>query len=125
MTEKKILTAEEIFATKDHNTEDIDVSKWMGEGAYIRVRSLSAKEAFDFVELSKDEDKKQEAMIVLVCTSAVNEEGDRLFTDDQVEQLKEKSFGMFKEIQDHALALNGFKEEEIEAAKKELSETET
>lgn len=131
----KLLSAEEILTSKDANVRDVDVSTWLGEGAVIRIRSLTAKEAFEFVDMSRGkEDDVGEivapVMYKLVLWSCIDGNGNQLFSQDQLEQLKEKSFGLFKAIQKEAMDLNGFGEEEgiankVDEAKNESSETET
>jgi len=109
---KKFVSAADLLNVEDVLFEDVDISKWHGEGAIIRLKSLSAKEAFTFINTSS----QNEGMIQIVVKSAVDENGDLLFTENQAEALKRKSFGMFAKIQKAAMVLNGLREPEIRAA---------
>lgn len=105
MTEKRIVSGDEILKAEDTRYVEVDISPWLGSGAYIRLKSLQAEEAFTFIENIG----KNEGMIQIVVKSAVDEEGNRILTDDKAEALKKKSFGMFARIQEAAMELNGLR----------------
>lgn len=117
MSTKRIVSAEDILKAEDIRFVDVDVSPWVGEGAHVRLMSLSAEEAFKFIE----DIGKQAGMVQIVVKSAVDENGKRLFTDEQGDALRKKAFGMFARIQDAAMKLNGLrKEDEEEGAKEKI-----
>lgn len=119
--EKRILSGEEILNTLDKEHVDVDVSEHFGPGAHIRIRPLSAKETFEFIANSKDEEKRNQLMIWLLLKCCVDENGVNQFEESQVENLKSKAFKVFKKVQDAAMKLNGF-EEFYEKAKEEAGE---
>jgi hypothetical protein len=104
--EKKLLTAAEVLQAEDADFVDVDVSQWWG--GTIRIRALTAKEAITFTKL-----EQQESMIMVVSRCAIDEDGNRLFTDKQVEKLKTKSFAAFIKIQKAAMKLNGLSTETV------------
>lgn len=106
---KTYVTAQDLLAVDDVLYEDVDVSKWVGEGATIRLKSLSAREAFTFI----DSINQSEGMIQIVVKSAVDKDGALIFTPAQAEVLKSKSFGMFAKIQKAAMILNGLREPDL------------
>jgi len=108
--EKELLTAADILGCDDKNFVDVDVSQWwnVGEKGTIRIREMDAKEAMSLTKLDN-----QESMILVVSRCAVDEEGNRIFTDKQVEALKRKSFAAFITIQKAAMKLNGLSSDEI------------
>jgi hypothetical protein len=110
-----IESAEEFLEAKPASYVDVDISEWV-EGKSIRIRSLSANEALSFVDTHERQDKKetQEEMIKLVAQCAIDKDGNGLFTEEQVEKLKTKSFGMFVKIQKEAMKLNRLSVEEGE-----------
>lgn len=112
-TEKKLLTATDVLESNNFSYVDVDCRP-VFDGD-IRIRALSARAAFEFTKM-KD---KSDAMVRLVIKCAVDEDGNRLFTDNQLEKLKEKDFAVFQRIQRAALSLNSIGEEE----KNDLSET--
>lgn len=103
----KLLTAEEILAASDLATVDVEVPEW---GGTVRLRQLSAGETITFSEAASG--NKKLGTVKLIAMSAVDESGNRLFTDKQVEALKSKSIKIFVKLQKIALELNGFTEKE-------------
>jgi hypothetical protein len=117
----KYLSAEDILNVDDFEYRDIVIPAWKGT---IRLRSLTAQEAIDFLKEIKGS-AKDEAHIKAIALVAVNGAGQQLFKPDQMAKLKTKKSAVFTQLQDVFLEMNGFKKskEEIEvekaAAKKE------
>jgi len=103
---RPLLTGAAILAASDLETIDLEVPEW---GGTIRLRSLTADEAFDFMDLLNDPVKKKLAAVHLIALSAVDGEGTRLFpTPAEVEQLRRKNIRVFMRLQKALLKLNGF-----------------
>lgn len=88
------LTGEEIFAVDDHRLERVDVPEWNG---HVFVRTLSGDER-DVIEGTVQDYHKRSPSerlrglrALLVGKAAVNEKGERLFTDGQIAQLGRKN----------------------------------
>ena len=110
--QKKYLTAEDILAVKDIVTVEVDVPEW---GGIVRLRSMSGEEAVTYVEmLAKD---KSSAAVKAVLMCAVKEDGTRLFTEEQLSVLKQKSLRAINRIQNVALEINGLRDEEAKKTK--------
>jgi hypothetical protein len=113
MSENKMLTASDILEANDIVVEEVYVSEW---GGTVRLQSMSGDEVVEFVEKYGQDKNMSAARIVVMC--AVDGEGNRLFTDDQIEPLKKKSFSAILKLQKVALRINGMKDDEEESVKK-------
>lgn len=130
-----ILSAAEILAHTDASTleyVDVPVPEWTPadceEPMKVRLRVMTGEEAIEFAEHQAalnapmqpgQARPKRDAIMRLVCQCAVDEEGQPLFTRAQLEELGKLSFAVLQRLQDKALVLNGFAEEDVaqEAAK--------
>lgn len=103
--ERKTLSAQEILDADDAEYAYVDVPLW---GGTVRLRTLTADEAMDFARLSSNSDGSMhgEMMVYLVEKTAVDEQGDQLFSKEQAKGLTKKNFRIFTELQDAALELN-------------------
>jgi hypothetical protein len=129
-----LLSAEEILAADDLRHTDVPVPEWTPgyieggdvEPRAVRLRVLQADEAIDFATSLQGADAgvKNELVISLIAVCAIDENGDRLFAEDQVAGLRKKSFSVYQRLQNAVLILNGFADEEkaIEAEKKDSGE---
>ena len=108
---KRYLTAEQILEMDDLNTMDVEVPEWPidGEPGIVRLKTLSAREALTFQKQMQVNSKaREDAMVSIVVLSAVDENGERLFNQKQVELLRDKSVKVFTRLQTAAMELNGF-----------------
>ena len=108
---KRYLTAEQILEMDDLNTLDVEVPEWPidGEPGIVRLKTLSAREALTFQKQMQTNNKaREDAMVSIVVLSAVDENGERLFNQKQVELLRDKSVKVFTRLQTAAMELNGF-----------------
>lgn len=123
-----LLSAEDILGSADLAYVDVPVPEWTPgwsprPGAdfvarKIRLRVMDGDEALAFADAQADETLSRTTLIRLVCTSAIGADGQRLFSEDDMTALMKKSFVVYKRLQDTALILNGFAEED-EALEKE------
>ncbi len=117
MGEKRFLTREEILQVQDLPVEDVHVPEW---GGWVRVRGLTAEER-DRLEASILEGqgkhtrvKMENVRAKLVAMTVVDEEGNRLFTDEDVAALAKKSATAMQRVFDVAMRLSGLTEEAME-----------
>ena len=96
-----LLTREQIFSADDLPTADVDVPQW---GGTVRVRSLKSGERFELEKLAKDSNDFR-AQVVALC--AINEDGSRAFTLDDVARLTEKNAEAMNAVFEVATKLNG------------------
>jgi hypothetical protein len=119
MTESRVLTAEEILGAQDVTFVDVIVPEWKrgDEPGIVRLRSLTGEEAVQFSEVAQSKDRKGDAAALILATSIVDDDGDNLFTPDDVKRLKKKCLPAIVRIQEAALELNGLNKESAKATK--------
>ena len=121
MSGLKLLNADEILGKDDSQYEDVDVPEW---GGTVRVRSLTADErdAFDesITKLSGNGKGQTREIIMkgirakLVSRSLIDDKGDRLFTDAQVETLGKKNATVLDRLFAIAQRLSGLSKDDVE-----------
>lgn len=125
MATKKYLNKAEILAQDDLKYEDVQVPEW--GGAWVRVRTLQANER-DRFEASTVERKGKSvttnlenirARLCLLCM--VDENGDRLFQEEDTFPLGGKSAAALDRIFTVAQRLNGLRDEDVEELAKNFS----
>lgn len=107
-----MLTREAILNAQRLKTDSIDVPEW---GGVVNVRQLTALERFAFFdaldELSEGEDNKRKkdlnASGLFVCWTVVDEKGERLFQDSDLDALIASNAHVVERIATHAGKLNG------------------
>jgi len=100
-----ITNCEEILNRDDFTFEELEVPEW---GGTIRIRSLSGNERTkitNMVQKRKDGDGMFEQVVIF---AAVDENGKRIFRDDHLAALKEKSASVTQRIGSKILELSGF-----------------
>lgn len=92
--EPHFLTREEVLAAQDVQTEAVNIPDW---GGWLRIKTLTGKER-DAMELANFMAQRGDAATNtlnirarLVARTAVDEAGNRLFSDEDVVALGEKS----------------------------------
>lgn len=129
MAEVKILTRAEILAADDLPRELVDVPEW---GGSVYVRGLTAMERSEFenlmlglenrrIKVGKSDDMtiQMDMRVLRVRLSAlcmVDEKGNRLFGDDEVEELGRKSADALNRIFVVAQRLSGMTADDVEDA---------
>jgi len=114
---KKFLSREEILQINDLPTEDVYIEQW---GAWVRVRGLTAAERDKFEQSIIERKGKSTQMNLqnirakLVALCVVDENGNRIFTDADVEALGKKSAQALDKIFSVAQKLSGLTPEDVE-----------
>ena len=126
---------DKIIKSKDYKNEKVHVEEW-GVDVYIREMSSADRLEFRSKYLKKDEeenlilDEKGDpipdveaaftyAESLLVKTLA-DEDGKRIFSDDQVEELAQKSGTVLDVLYEKAAKLNNLRQSDIEDLEKNL-----
>ncbi len=118
ITGKKFLNKTEILAQDDLKTEDVQIPEW--GGAWVRVRTLQANER-DWFEASTVQRNGKiittnlqniRARLCLLCL--VDENGERLFREEDEFPLGGKSAAALDRIFSVAQRLNGLRDEDVE-----------
>lgn len=123
---KKRVNLKALLEADKIETVDVDVSKWMGEGA---VQTLGALDALSMIEWTdgnrEDPAKRKVAGLRMMVRSLLDEEGKRIpeeEVDAVVESFKSKSNALAKTLTSAALLLNGVTTEKRDDAKNESGE---
>ena len=113
----KYLNRESILAKKDIVTENVDVPEW---GGTVRVRTLAGYERDEFdASMMANRDEETEKVNVrgmkvkLVSMSVVDDKGQRMFPDSDIEELNKKSSGALNRIFEVASRLSGLGEADV------------
>lgn len=114
------LTREQILGAKDLLVEVVDVPEW-GEGAQVRVRGLTARERDDYeagmltFRGKKDPDvNMRDARARMIVMAVCDENGNRMFTDQDLNALAKRSAIPMDRLYTVAVRLSGITKEEIE-----------
>jgi hypothetical protein len=112
-----LLSRDDILKADDLRTVDVEVPEW---GGTVRLKMLTAAERDRFeastVEVRGNQQKANlynlRARLVSLC--AVDEQGRRLFSKEDVTQLGEKSAAALARLFNRASEINGLSDAEIE-----------
>jgi monomeric isocitrate dehydrogenase len=107
-----ILSKAAILAANDKKMVEIDVPEWGGI-AKIRVMSGTERDRFEseFVGNNKSVDMVR-AKLVAKCLC--DEDGNRLFTEQEIPQLGEKSASVLDKLFTTCMKLNRFTKDDVE-----------
>jgi ribosomal protein L12E/L44/L45/RPP1/RPP2 len=116
-----LLTRDQVLAADDTKYATVAVPEW-GAGGEIRLKSLSGfeRDAFEqsvLVEAADGESKKVDLSNVrakLVAASAVDELGQRLFTEADVEALGKKNGAALERVNAAAQKLSKLRKKDID-----------
>lgn len=116
----KMLSKQEIIDAKDRPSEVVPVPEW---GGAVRVGTMSAKQrdAYQMSLVPAEEGQKPDltnitARLLVMCI--IGEDGEPLFTLQDVEALGAKSAAAFERIDAAARRLNGLHKGAVEDAEK-------
>ncbi|MBQ4514389.1 MAG: hypothetical protein II969_15450 [Anaerolineaceae bacterium] len=116
----KYLTAETILNAEDFRYEDVECPEW---GGTVRVRSLSGGQRSVITQRVQDKatEDLEELLVVMGC---VDETGNRIFTNKDIDKLKKKSNTPISRISKKIMELSGIGNagEMVEDAKKNSAE---
>ena len=121
-----LLSRDTILGADDRRTEDVEVPEW---GGTVRVRGLSGTER-DAYEASivrlKDDGSQtftlQNARARLVALCACDEDGERIFTDKDVNELGRKSAVALERVFDAARRVSGLSDDSTEKAAEDFGD---
>lgn len=109
-----VLNKESILAVQDLQTKEVPVPAW---GGSVRLRGLSAGERESLEQEILDKNgkvvtKNLRAKLIVRC--AVDEDGNRLFTDADIEELNKKSSAAIDLLFLESQKLNGMSDKDVE-----------
>jgi hypothetical protein len=109
-----LLSRDEILAAVKTRAEDytsVDVPEWGGQ---VLLRRLSAADAERSGLTSGDDTDEQVARVLAM--SVVDEEGNLLFTEDDIKELAKIDVGVAAQVFTTAVKINGLGSEELDKA---------
>lgn len=113
----KQLTAKDILKANDLKRERVEVPEW-GGFLYVSTLSGEARDAYEssVVSFSGGEAKQDLANIraKFVAATVTDEDGNLLFTSEQVKELGKKSASVLDRLFDKAQKLNAISDADIE-----------
>jgi len=113
----RIISARQVQEVNDVRYRDIAVPEWGDEDAVLRIRSFTARELVAFTSLKGDNQKQGIVRGLIMC--AVDDNGERIFSNDDIQWLMDKNVRVLHRVQEGILVLNGLRkdpeEEEGEA----------
>jgi len=115
----KFLTRDEILALQDRKTAVVHVPEWDCD---VRIMEMSAgdREAYERMVLRMNEQSNKVEPDIsnlrakMVAISVVDEEGRRVFTNEDVEALSRKHHEAIRFLFNKAMSLNRIEEEAVE-----------
>lgn len=112
MSKRVYLSRDEILGLDDLPVEDLWVPEW---NTWIRIRAMDALTAQRYADLLSD--GAEDSVYVKMATfSAVDEQGELLFTTADLEALGRKNFAAVKRVAQAGMRLSGIGKVQQEAA---------
>ena len=107
-----LLTKESILKASDLKTADVEVPEW---GGTVRVRTMTGADRQAFYKQTTTKEGVPKNMLeALIVATAVNENGEPLFTAADVSALASKSSLALQKVWDKAAELNGLTQKSVE-----------
>jgi hypothetical protein len=112
----KFLSASDILQADDFDYLEVAIPQWGGK---LRLRSMTAAEVHKFNKAMETPEGRETSIARAIFFSAVDAEGNNLFTEENWEKLQDKSLIPLLAAQDAFMKLNKMKEvsDAVEAAK--------
>lgn len=78
------------------------------DGGEVLIRELSGADMTNYMELSNSDNPRIIDLLIAVCQACmVDEEGEKLFTDKQLDEVGNLPYAVLKAVQEPALILSG------------------
>ncbi len=94
-----------ILSMDDLDTGVVTIKEW--DNLDVTVRELSAGERDEVIALHQNEDTMLKAVFRTITLGAIDEDGTRIFNDDDAEKLAEKSDAALTQIYQGIVKLSG------------------
>lgn len=129
----KFLGREQILNANDLDYEEVEVPEWAPPGestAWVRVRPLSARQRSQIegqmaqIHMAKKGyDKLGEGALKMLVWCVVDENGNQLFGDADVNALAKKSSKPVLRLRDVITRISGMDKESVEEAEEDFTDT--
>lgn len=107
------LTKDQIFSAPDANLLKLHVPEWKGD-VYVRVMTVGERDAYENEWQRKRETGVDDFRTKFLVRCLVNESGERLFDNGDVQRLSQKSAKVMNRIWLAAMEHNNLSDESIE-----------
>ena len=107
------MTREQILQATGLPIETVDAF-----GGVVRIRALSAQDQFRYEEEAREQPDVVHKLALMAIYSIVDNDGNRMFTRDDILSFLDKSGRSLIAIGEKAAALNGVNAKELEALEK-------
>lgn len=107
------LTKDQIFSASDANLLKLHVPEWKGD-VYVRVMTVGERDAYENEWQRKRETGVDDFRTKFLVRCLVNESGERLFDNGDVQRLSQKSAKVMNRIWLAAMEHNNLSDESIE-----------
>ena len=119
------LTRKQILEAKDLIKQKVEVPEWGGE-VYVRMMTGSERDSFERGIINEDRTANLSNIRAKLCAlTIVDESGNRIFTDEDVKEIGEKSALVLDRIFQVAQNLNGISPADVEDLAKNSEETQS
>lgn len=108
-----MLTREQILGKSDAVTERVDIPEWGGY-AFVRELSGTERDAFEASILNGGKFDPHNVRAKLVVRSLVDDAGNRIFTDADVDEVGRKSGTVLKRVFEIAQRINKMRPEDVD-----------
>ena len=129
----RVLGKKEILEARDIEYEYVPVPEWGGEGAFVKIRSMSGQQRDQFedsiVNTNPDKRKGEKRINAYnvrakICAlHIVDEEGKHLFSWEDIEALGQKSARPLERVSSRSQILSGITDDDVEEMVKNFEET--
>jgi hypothetical protein len=110
-----LLSKQSVLSVDDFQYDTVPCPEWGGE---MRVRGLTAAEQSLVYKRYKD-DKTEDFDVIVCIMGCVDENGERIFTNEDKQALRQKSFAVLDRIAKKIIQLTGDNDSEgVEEARK-------
>jgi hypothetical protein len=122
MKKLKVLGKEDILKAEDIDTIEVEVPEW---GGVVKLRAMpgSLRDEWESILVSRKKGSKlnlKGIKALAIAYAAVDEEGNLLFTTDDVKAINEKSSAPIERLADAVMKMNGLGEEDLKDLEKNL-----
>jgi hypothetical protein len=97
------LNKHQIFASNDLKESFVEVPEWGGK---VKIRALSSQELFDYNALIHSDPSGLDLAMYLITTACIDDNGNKLFTEQDIPTLKTKNNDILFRIVDGISALS-------------------
>ncbi len=113
----KVLTRADILAADDLKKIQVEVPEW-GGSVYVRTMTGNDRDKFEDYCYSKTDKSVAGIMQLLLSMTLVDEFGVRLFNEDEIKVLGEKSAAPLSRLFEKARELNALNEKDVKDLEK-------